>query len=224
MARARTPAMEVRPVSAERSIAVSPVSLNAYCGRTRSVARRVSGGAGGAAGGEGCDDGSARLPTRHRWQDAGALGCGGERTKLANAAALRLLSLLATGHSSPPINHAFALQYHSLTLAITRDYTLPLLTKISLIATHCPTSPLTAAHQRLSSLIKPQATQRGERVGRRCSSRVGAHHHSLSLPSISASLHDRSSAPVLTMITLVTIRIHHSIVTSSSRRHDCPSS
>ena len=197
MARARTSAMEVRPVSAERSIAVRPDSPNARCGRTRSVARRVSGGAGGAAGGEGCDDGSARLPTRHRWQDAGALGCGGERTKLANAAALRLLSLLATGHSSPPINHAFALQYHSLPLAITRDYTLPLLTKISLIATHCPTSPLTAAHQRLSSLIKPQATQRGERVGRRCSSRVGAHHHPQALPSISASLHHRSSEAVL---------------------------
>ena len=127
-------------------------------------------------------------------------------------------------HSSPPIHHAFALQYHSLPLAITRDYTLPLLTKISLIATHCPTSPLTAAHQRLSSLIKPQATQRGERVGRRCSSRVGAHHHSQALPSISASLHDRSSEAVLTVITLVTIRIHHSIVTPLSRRHHCPSS
>ena len=128
MARARTCPMEVRPVSAERSIAVSPVSLNAYCGRTRSVARRVSGGAGGAAGGEGCDDGSARLPTRHRWQDAGALGCGGERTKLANAAALRFLSLLATGtrhHRSTTRSHFNTTPYHSQ----------------SLVTTHCHSSP-----------------------------------------------------------------------------------
>ena len=57
MARARTAAMEVRSVSAERSIAVSPVFSNAACGRTRSVARRVSGGAGGAAGGKGVTTG-----------------------------------------------------------------------------------------------------------------------------------------------------------------------